>query len=133
MLLTVIVRHPLISLPVSKKGDLDSPLSPYFKRAKYQLVYNTLTESWHINTQARFARKFCQTPDSHLITENVSAVLVKNIGRNLYLNMIAQGISVWITSAQSAGEAIRAWQNGELLPLHEHQLNIHKNHCPFSN
>lgn len=151
----MISNDNLICLPVIRDEGLDSKLSKHFGRAPYHLLVDTKTGetelliklltgqartqchakgqglgagggvSFEPSTQSDHEK--CQ-PVEPLLERKVSAVLCQGVGRGAYEKMKRYGISVWITKADTAGEALQDWRDGKLLPVLESQLCSGKHH-----
>ena len=151
----MISNDNLICLPVIQDEGLDSKLSKHFGRAPYHLLIDTKTGETEllIKLLTGQGRRQCHgegqglgTPigDGHghghgrdhgkcqpvepLLERKVGAVLCRGFGRGAYEKMKRNGISVWITKADTAGEALKDWREGKLLPVLEDQLCSGKHH-----
>ena len=147
----MISNDNLICLPVIRDEGLDSKLSEHFGRAPYHILVDTKTgetelliklltgqgrTQWQCHGEGqglgtgggvdfeppvKCGDRKCQ-PVEPLLERKVSAVLCQGFGRGAYEKMKRHGISVWITKADTAGEALQDWRDGKLLPVLESQL-----------
>lgn len=128
MLISMIFHDSLICLPVTENAGIESRLSTHFRSADYHCLYDTVSGTYQVMKQSSFERGGCQLVD-RLVRSRVASVLVQDIGRNAYLNLMEQGVSVWITKAQTVAGALKAWRAGLLVPLFESQLIDHMQYC----
>ncbi len=141
----------IICLPVIRNEGLDSKMSKHFGRAPYHLLVDTKTGETELlikllTSQGRsqcggagqgageglgpakgHGHGKCQ-PVEPLLDRKVGAVLCQGFGRGAYEKMKRHGISVWITHAGTAREALQDWRDGKLLPMLENQLCSGKHH-----
>ena len=145
----MISKDNLICLPVIRDEGLDSKLSKHFGRAPYHLLVDTKTGETELliklltgqgrgqcegegqglgigggvgfDPSNNCEHKQCQ-PIEPLLELKVGAVLCRGFGRGAYEKMKRNGISVWITEADTVGEALNDWRDGQLLPVLESQL-----------
>lgn len=141
----MIFKDSIICLPVIRDEGLDSKMSKHFGRAPYHLLVNTQTGETELlmklptgkdSTQcdgegqgvgeglgasSGHGHGKCQ-PVQPLLERRVGAVLCQGFGRGAYEKMKRHGISVWLTKANTAKEALQEWREGKLLPMLETQL-----------
>jgi len=142
----MILNDHLICFPVIQDKGLDSKLSKHFGRAPFHLLANIKTEETELliklptdqgeqqccGKEQRGDRsgsvhfdpnhKQCQ-PVKALLNKHVSAVFCQGFGRKAYDQLISHGISVWITQADTVGEALQDWKDGKIRPVLEDQLS----------
>ncbi|MBT8044490.1 MAG: NifB/NifX family molybdenum-iron cluster-binding protein [Verrucomicrobiae bacterium] len=103
-------------------------MSEHFRSAAYHLLYDTVSMHWQVKRWTQ-AEKKCFSSIGVLVRPRLSAVLVHGIGWNAYFTMLRKGVSVWMTKAQTAGEALQAWQSGLLVPILEEELCDNISRC----
>lgn len=124
----MIFKDNLICLPVEADTGLKSVLGDHFRSAGYHFLYDTDSGDWEVVESPRYERGRCRS-SGDLVRPKVASVLARGIGRHAYLSMMKQGVSIWMTHAQTVGEALHAWRSGFLVPLLESQLGDHTQHC----
>jgi predicted Fe-Mo cluster-binding NifX family protein len=106
-------------IAVASRGKtMSSRVDDRFGRCPYFLVFDTTSKTMETIENPRQKEKnaagirACQL----LIDNNISAVVVKNIGHNSLVTLTGAGMDVYIVTSETAGAAIKKLKGGELTP-----------------
>lgn len=92
----------------AEKNDPDSPVSRYFGRSKWFVLYDTVRESREVveNPYADSLGDAGIQSARMLVERNVDTLITDGVGRNAFKVLSAAGIIVYKSSFRSASDAI---------------------------
>lgn len=97
-------------------ASLASALDPRFGRCQYLIVADTATDTWKAVPNPALGEPGGAgiAMAQYLAKENVEALITGNIGPNAARALSASGIPVYLAGQGSAGEALAAFEKGQL-------------------
>lgn len=100
----------------AEKNDPDSPVSPYFGRSRWFVLYDTVRESRDVveNPYADSLGDAGIQSARMLIEKNVDALITDGVGRNAFKVLSAAGILLYTSTCRSGREAIGLLLEGRL-------------------
>lgn len=123
----MVFNDSVIGIPVMGDAGMESVLSGHFRKSACHFLYDTVSMSWQVVRGTHYEKGCCHAVGD-LVRPKMSAVLVRGIGGNAYHALLKRGVSVWLTKARTAGEALDAWRSGLLVPLLESELADRQRH-----
>lgn len=104
-----------IAIPTDSDSGAASRVYPHFGSAPCFALVESEDGSFHIVTNDGETHEHgaCH-PAQDLMSHNVDAVIVGGIGRGALMNLLAVGIRVYHSTAETLDEAIKAIRSGDL-------------------
>ena len=114
----IIAKEDLMIIAISSDGkDLDSNVDPRFGRAKYFIIYDTVTDNYNIidNVQNFQAAQGAGIQSAqNVANQNVELVISGNLGPKAHTTLQAAGIKMALWSQGTIKEAIELAKSDKL-------------------
>lgn len=108
------VTHMKICIPTAGQGGLDDRVGEHFGRVPTYTIYDTDSGECDVLPNASEHMGGTGLPAEHLREAGVDVVLCAGLGRRAIALLSEGGIEVWTGASGTAGEVVRAWQEGQL-------------------